>query len=66
MSEVAPALPVASPCVRVCRLAPGRRLCEGCGRTPREIAAWGTADDEERRLIRERAAARLRAWAASA
>ena len=50
---------IASPCVRICRLHPRLRCCEGCGRTAREIARWGEADGEERRAIRQRALDRL-------
>ncbi len=34
----------ASPCINVCRMHPGAGLCEGCGRTLDEIAAWGQLD----------------------
>lgn len=58
------ALDVPSPCVQVCRLHAQARFCEGCGRSAREIARWGTAEDEERRAIRALAAERLAALAA--
>jgi predicted Fe-S protein YdhL (DUF1289 family) len=36
-------------------------VCEGCGRTIDEIAAWPAADAQARRAIVVRAATRLRA-----
>jgi predicted Fe-S protein YdhL (DUF1289 family) len=36
-------------------------VCEGCGRTLDEIAAWPDADIEARRATLARAASRLRA-----
>lgn len=46
----APAHPVPSPCINVCRMrADG--LCEGCLRTLDEIAAWGTLGDAARRAV---------------
>ena len=53
------ALPeIPSPCIGVCRLDEGRRLCEGCLRTTQEIARWPYADTAERleilQLLRER------------
>jgi uncharacterized protein len=38
-----------SPCINVCRMHPVLALCEGCGRTLDEIAAWsrlGNADKD--------------------
>ena len=40
-----------SPCVRVCLLDPETGLCEGCGRTREEIAAWYGLSEEERLAI---------------
>jgi uncharacterized protein len=42
---------ISTPCTGVCRLDPLRALCEGCGRTAREIAAWSTMSETERRAI---------------
>lgn len=53
---VASAVP--SPCRNICRLKRG--ICVGCGRTPDEIAAWPTADDDSRRAIIQRASERIR------
>ena len=49
---------MASPCTGVCRVEAG--LCIGCGRTLDEIAAWGSAGNEERRRVLERVAGRRR------
>lgn len=43
--------PVASPCIKVCRIDPVTGWCEGCHRTLDEIARWGEASDAERRRI---------------
>jgi predicted Fe-S protein YdhL (DUF1289 family) len=56
--------PVLSPCVKLCVLDAGG-ICEGCGRTIEEIAAWPAADDEARRGIVACAAARLQGMAAT-
>jgi len=58
------AFEVPSPCVRICRLHAQARICEGCGRTAREIARWGTAEEDERHAIRAQAARRLAALVA--
>ena len=45
---------IESPCTKVCVINPTTRLCEGCGRTIDEIAAWATlANDDRRRIIAE-------------
>ncbi|MCM0021525.1 MAG: DUF1289 domain-containing protein [Tagaea sp.] len=44
-----------SPCVKVCRL-DGRNICEGCGRSAREIRLWTSYSDEERDAILARLA----------
>ena len=44
---------IASPCINVCRMDPITGLCEGCARTLDEIARWGTASDDEKRIILE-------------
>ena len=38
-----------SPCVQVCVIHPGARICIGCHRTGEEIAAWGRLSPEARR-----------------
>jgi len=42
---------VDSPCIKVCRMDPHTGLCAGCYRSLDEIAEWGAAGDECRRLI---------------
>lgn len=52
MSEAAePDVPVASPCISVCRMDDATGLCVGCLRTLDEIAAWGALDDATRRMV---------------
>ena len=46
-----------SPCVKVCRLEPQERWCEGCYRTPAEIRDWPILDAPHRQAILERIAA---------
>jgi predicted Fe-S protein YdhL (DUF1289 family) len=42
---------VSTPCVKVCLIDPETGLCEGCGRTREEIAAWFRLSEEERLRI---------------
>jgi predicted Fe-S protein YdhL (DUF1289 family) len=53
---------IPSPCIGVCRLDPGTRLCEGCLRTAREIVDWPGATAADRlaivQALRERRRAR--------
>ncbi|HET8830586.1 MAG TPA: DUF1289 domain-containing protein, partial [Casimicrobiaceae bacterium] len=41
-------VPIASPCISVCRIDDATALCVGCLRTLDEIAAWGTLDNAAR------------------
>jgi predicted Fe-S protein YdhL (DUF1289 family) len=43
-----------SPCIGVCALDEAQ-VCQGCGRTIEEIAAWPRATRAEREAIRRRA-----------
>jgi predicted Fe-S protein YdhL (DUF1289 family) len=43
-------VPVASPCVDICRL-DARGLCVGCRRTIQEISEWARASEARRREI---------------
>jgi predicted Fe-S protein YdhL (DUF1289 family) len=52
-------MPPSSPCIRLCVLDPATGLCEGCGRTGDEIAAWGGLSEPERRRIMAGLPARL-------
>jgi predicted Fe-S protein YdhL (DUF1289 family) len=40
-----------SPCVKICRMDPERKLCLGCARTLDEIARWGSMSGQERSRI---------------
>ncbi len=42
---------IASPCVNVCVIHPGARICVGCLRTGDEIAAWSRLTPAERAAI---------------
>lgn len=42
---------IESPCVNVCVLHPGAKICVGCHRTGEEIAAWSRLTPERRREI---------------
>ena len=53
---------VASPCINVCRMDAASGLCEGCLRTIDEIAAWGTMDDGDKRVMWQRLEQRRAAW----
>ncbi|WP_204165431.1 DUF1289 domain-containing protein [Methylobacterium sp. 17Sr1-1] len=54
-------MPASSPCIRLCVLDPVTGLCEGCGRTGAEIAAWGSLSEPERLRIMAGLPARLAA-----
>jgi predicted Fe-S protein YdhL (DUF1289 family) len=49
---------IESPCVKVCVLHPGAKLCMGCFRTGDEIARWSRMDPAERKAIMADLAAR--------
>jgi uncharacterized protein len=53
------AVPVQTPCIKVCTLDPGSGLCLGCGRSLEEIARWSALDDAERVRIMALLPARL-------
>ena len=42
---------VSTPCVNICRIDPRDGLCEGCARTPAEIAHWLHLDEAARSAI---------------
>ena len=48
-----------TPCIAVCQIDPGTKLCFGCGRTLPEIARWSAMDGAERRAIMAQLAARM-------
>ena len=50
--------PAASPCVNICSIDEHSGLCEGCSRTLDEIACWSIYDDDEKRAVLAKLAAR--------
>jgi hypothetical protein len=44
-------MPLQTPCIKVCVIDPGSRLCAGCGRTLDEIGRWGAMRDAERAAV---------------
>jgi predicted Fe-S protein YdhL (DUF1289 family) len=45
------AMPVESPCNKVCTIDPASQLCRGCGRTLTEIAQWTVLTDAARARV---------------
>ena len=45
------ALPMDTPCVKICTLDHGSGVCLGCGRTIEEIARWSGMGEAERARI---------------
>ncbi len=50
-----------SPCIKLCAIDPGMRLCAGCGRTLSEIAMWASYSEAERQHIMRALPGRLAA-----
>ncbi|MEQ1710578.1 MAG: DUF1289 domain-containing protein [Hyphomicrobium sp.] len=49
-----------SPCIKVCVIDPGSRLCVGCARSLDEIAGWsGMSDADRQRIMAELPGRRL-------
>ena len=49
-----PAMPITSPCTKVCTIDPVSGLCHGCGRRLDEIARWiSLAESERARIMAE-------------
>ena len=44
-------VPVASPCISVCRMDEASGWCEGCLRTLDEIAVWSVLEDDDKRAV---------------
>lgn len=42
---------ISTPCIKLCVLDDETGLCEGCGRTRRELAGWSTYSEAERLRI---------------
>jgi hypothetical protein len=51
---------IETPCIKTCVIDAQSRLCEGCGRTIDEIAAWSTYTSEHRRRIMAELPSRLK------
>ncbi|MGY8699787.1 MAG: DUF1289 domain-containing protein [bacterium] len=43
-----------SPCIKNCKLNEITKICEGCGRTIKEIMQWTLMTDEDRKEIMKR------------
>ncbi|MET0868591.1 MAG: DUF1289 domain-containing protein [Pseudorhodoplanes sp.] len=52
-------MPIETPCLKICVMEPGSKLCRGCGRTLAEIAAWSSFSAGERERIMTALPARL-------
>ncbi len=50
-AEARNAMPVESPCNKVCTIDPASQLCRGCGRTLTEIAQWTVLTDAARARV---------------
>jgi predicted Fe-S protein YdhL (DUF1289 family) len=44
-------IPVPSPCISLCEMAPDTGLCKGCLRTIDEIIGWSAAGDDYKRAV---------------
>ncbi len=49
----------ASPCIGVCSTVLGDEICRGCGRSFDEVLNWHQFNDEQKRAINQRLAARI-------
>ena len=58
----APAAPVASPCISVCRIHEPTGWCEGCLRTLDEITLWSVLDDDDKRAVWAEIGRRREQW----
>ncbi|MCS3395038.1 DUF1289 domain-containing protein [Burkholderia thailandensis] len=56
--DATPTTGVPSPCTNVCRIDAKTGWCEGCRRTRDEIAGWRKLDDDAKRAVLARIAAR--------
>lgn len=46
--------PIATPCIKFCRIVEDRGVCAGCGRTLAEIAGWSAMTPAQRAAIMDR------------
>jgi uncharacterized protein len=44
-------VPMESPCIKVCVIDPTTGYCEGCARTLKEIAQWGSFSAQDRSRV---------------
>lgn len=54
-----PSLPVANPCINICRMDPAGKYCQGCGRTLLEIGRWDQMSETQRTEVMALLPARL-------
>lgn len=54
-----------SPCIKVCLVDPGQRMCVGCFRKLEELGRWTKMTDAEREAVGSQLAAREAAYLAS-
>ena len=54
-----------SPCISICRMSDDTTYCEGCWRSLDEIGGWAQRNDDEKRAVWQRIAARLALYAAA-
>ena len=50
-NPVTGAVNVLTPCLGICRINKENQLCEGCFRSPAEVAEWLFYSNEKKRLI---------------
>jgi uncharacterized protein len=53
--------PKSTPCINICIVDQPTGLCQGCGRTLAEIAAWAAMNEDERLAVMQGLPARLAA-----
>jgi len=51
MATTSDLAPLSSPCISVCTLDSTRTYCIGCLRTAKEIGAWRTMNEAEKRAV---------------
>jgi len=54
-------IPISTPCRQICAVDGRTGLCVGCGRTLKEIAAWGSLSEPERLAVMAQLPQRLAA-----
>ena len=55
-------VPVASPCINVCRMDEATGWCAGCLRTLDEIAGWSAYSEDDKRAVWSELARRRVLW----